>query len=201
MNDAPVKRLKASQGDDADRLTSPLPPPLPPPPGDPRRYFKVIIAYASFSKLIRYLVHLVHIKCAHCRGTMCLRGWVRRQVGYDPRAHACILSHLNGIAVVCLAPSHPVMLRGLTVASVDFVVGPKGEDLSAIAISGKKKRGALSVHPGLVVCALLASNGERHLCRFGVKVNPRGCAARARVFLLSRSLWAGRVCVFYRGSW
>lgn len=91
-------------------------------------------------------------------------------VGFDPRAHACVLSHMNGIAVVCLAPSHPVLQRGLTVATVDFKVGPRGsEDLAAIAISGKKKRGALSVHPGLAVCALVTTNGERHLARCGVK--------------------------------
>jgi len=92
------------------------------------------------------------------------------KVGFDPRAHACILSHLNGIAVVCLAPSHPVLQRKLQVASVDFKVGPRGsEDLAEIEIKGKKKRGALTVHPGLVICALITTNGERHVARCGVK--------------------------------
>jgi hypothetical protein len=92
------------------------------------------------------------------------------KVGFDPRAHACILSHLNGIAVVCLAPSHPVLQRKLQIASVDFKVGPRGsEDLAEIEIKGKKKRGALAVHPGLVICAIVTTDGERHLARCGVK--------------------------------
>jgi hypothetical protein len=122
-------------------------------------------------------------------------------VGFDPRAHACVLSHMNGIAVVCLAPAHPVLQRGLTVATVDFKVGPRGsEDLAAIAISGKKKRGALSVHPGLVVCALVTTNGERHLARCGVKgvlvtVNHR--LLEEPELATSDPLGAGHLAVFH----
>lgn len=34
---------------------------------------------------------------------------------------------------------------------------------------GKKKRGALNVHPGFQLCTLECSNGERHTARCGIK--------------------------------
>jgi hypothetical protein len=43
-------------------------------------------------------------------------------LGFDPRSHSCVLRHMNGIAVICLAPGHPVLKRGLRVKSIDFKV-------------------------------------------------------------------------------
>jgi len=85
-------------------------------------------------------------------------------LGFDPRAHACLLRHLNGIAVVCLAPNHPVLFKNLGVRTVTFT-----GDLAINATSGKKKRGALSVHPGMVLCTLECTNGERYIARCGAK--------------------------------
>jgi hypothetical protein len=51
-------------------------------------------------------------------------------IGYDARNHACVLRHANGIAVICLAPSHPVLERKLKIVSIDFDVGASGSDIS-----------------------------------------------------------------------
>jgi hypothetical protein len=73
----------------------------------------------------------------------------------------------NGIGVVCLAPNHPVLAQGLKVSSIDFKAS--GTDLVAQEISGKKKRGALSMHPNFVLCQLLCTNGERPPVQSGVQ--------------------------------
>ena len=84
-------------------------------------------------------------------------------VRYDINRHTCVLLHLNGIAVACLSPGHPVVANKLEVSAVDFKVGPGGADLAEQTVSGKKKNGATTMHPGAPLCALLCSNGERHL--------------------------------------
>mmetsp|Transcript_44429 Transcript_44429/g.87435 ORF Transcript_44429/g.87435 Transcript_44429/m.87435 type:complete len:266 (+) Transcript_44429:50-847(+) len=78
-------------------------------------------------------------------------------LGFAPRTHACVLRHVNGIAAVCLASGHPVLKRSLQIKRVDFKIGPHGSDLSEVTTSGKKKRGALPVHPGFVIARLLCT--------------------------------------------
>ncbi len=36
--------------------------------------------------------------------------------------HTCIMKSPNGIAVICLAPDHPVLAQGLKITSIDFKV-------------------------------------------------------------------------------
>lgn len=85
---------------------------------------------------------------------------------YDSRRHSCVMALPNGIAVISLAPLHPILAKRLTVSTVDFKVlmihektwlqlmhacfQASGTDLLENETSGKKKRGALAVdklHP------------------------------------------------------
>jgi hypothetical protein len=84
-------------------------------------------------------------------------------VRYDAIRHTCVLLHLNGIAVACLAPGHPVLAQRLDVMAVDFKVGAGGADLAEQVVSGKKKNGAAQLQPSSPLCALVCSNGERHV--------------------------------------
>ena len=58
----------------------------------------------------------------------------------DSQDHVKILLHSNGICVLTLAPSHPILTRGLTVDTVDFQVSKRVNRLQN-TVKGKGKKG------------------------------------------------------------
>ena len=73
--------------------------------------------------------------------------------------------HSNrNIAVLMLAPSHPIRRLGLTVTNVEFGSGRtyNGElqPFTGVVTSGKHKRGQLFVHPPTVVATLTTTDGR-----------------------------------------
>ena len=59
---------------------------------------------------------------------------------YSPAADVFVQQHPNGIALVSLAPRHALLQSALTLTSISFP-----PHLSALAISGKRKRGAPNI--------------------------------------------------------
>jgi hypothetical protein len=70
--------------------------------------------------------------------------------------------HTNGVCVVGLAPTHPLVdvARGLIIASID--------QRAVKAISGKKKRGALFCQPDTVLFTATCTDGSVFKIRAGV---------------------------------
>lgn len=80
----------------------------------------------------------------------------------DQYAHC----HSNGLACLGLAFRHVILQQNKTIVKVNFDIGKK--DKSTIAVSGKKKRGALWLEPHMKVCELECSDGTVYPFRAGV---------------------------------
>lgn len=81
-----------------------------------------------------------------------------------PMEDLCLLAHSNGVCVLTLAPSHPVVRSaesGINVKSVDYKITGKVDRLDN-KVSGKSKRGAQNLAPDSPVCRIICSgdNGD-----------------------------------------
>ncbi len=66
-------------------------------------------------------------------------------VGRDATRHCdmAITAHANSVCLIALAPHHGLHKQGQRIASISFCVNQR--DYAAIELSGKRKRGALTV--------------------------------------------------------
>jgi hypothetical protein len=71
--------------------------------------------------------------------------------------------HVNGLAVVGIAPCHPILRLGLTVEGVNF--NANGKDYLKSKAQGKKKKGAAKLDDKTVVCDVLCTNGQTYRMR------------------------------------
>ncbi|CAM9126298.1 unnamed protein product [Scytosiphon promiscuus] len=80
----------------------------------------------------------------------------------------CLSFHPNGLAVVQLAPTHPAVGEGdSAVVSVDFDAGGCNV-LESATVKGKKKKGALQLHPTTVICAVTTRTGKQYKVCTGI---------------------------------
>merc|ERR1712136_459725 len=83
--------------------------------------------------------------------------------------HVKILMHSNGICVLTLAPSHPILTQGLKVENVDFQVSKRVNRLQN-AVKGKgKKGGQFFADDKQTVAFVTCSDGSRHALRNGAR--------------------------------
>lgn len=69
------------------------------------------------------------------------------------RNDLCLLLHSNRISLVCLAPSHPIVVNGLNVSAVDCEISKKVDRKNNRAV-GKSKKGGQNLDPTSVLCYL-----------------------------------------------
>ncbi len=62
--------------------------------------------------------------------------------------------HNNGIILIYLSPSHPIISRSLTIRSLNYLI-------SLGSNSGKRKKGASVAHANTPICDLICENGEK----------------------------------------
>jgi len=83
--------------------------------------------------------------------------------------HVKILLHSNGICVLTLAPSHPILANRLTVENVDFQVSKRVNRLQN-AVKGKgKKGGQFFADDKQTVAFVTCDDGSRHVLHNGVR--------------------------------
>ncbi|XP_064455962.1 protein Abitram-like [Ornithodoros turicata] len=84
---------------------------------------------------------------------------------YDANGNAgedqCILFHSNRIALVTLAPSHPILSQKKEVTKVDFQVNTKLNRLSNY-VYGKHKKGAQRLQRTSALCIISCSDGSQY---------------------------------------
>uniref|UniRef100_A0A5S6QJ27 Actin-binding transcription modulator n=1 Tax=Trichuris muris TaxID=70415 RepID=A0A5S6QJ27_TRIMR len=82
----------------------------------------------------------------------------------------CYLQHNNGVCVICLAPSHPLVRQRDTtfVQDVNFRVRDNLNRLDN-TVKGRKKRSAQQLCPDSVLCRVTCSNGSQFSIRAGLK--------------------------------
>ena len=69
------------------------------------------------------------------------------------RHDLCLLVHSNRISLITLAPSHPILERGLVVSRVDCAVSKRLDRKDNKAV-GKSKKGGQNLAKDSVVCYL-----------------------------------------------
>ncbi|CDW57900.1 Protein FAM206A [Trichuris trichiura] len=82
----------------------------------------------------------------------------------------CYLLHNNGVCVICLAPSHPLVSQRdvLFVQNVNFQVRDKVNRLEN-AVKGKKKKSAQQLCHDSILCRVTCVSGTEFTIRAGVK--------------------------------
>ncbi|KFD67452.1 hypothetical protein M514_00561 [Trichuris suis] len=82
----------------------------------------------------------------------------------------CYLQHNNGVCVICLAPSHPLVSQRdkLFVQNVNFRVRDKVNRLEN-AVKGKKKKSAQQLCHDSILCRVTCVDGTEFTIRAGVK--------------------------------
>ncbi len=81
-------------------------------------------------------------------------------MGRDPTRHCdmAISAHANSVCLIALAPHHELCRLRQRIASISFCINQR--DYAAIELSGKRKRGALTVDAHTpVLCSANASGG------------------------------------------
>ncbi|CAM9843589.1 unnamed protein product [Ectocarpus sp. 12 AP-2014] len=80
----------------------------------------------------------------------------------------CLSFHPNGLAVVQLAPTHPAVggvpatpTRSSAIVAVDFDAGGCNV-LESATVTGKKKKGALQLHPTTILCNVKTRGGKEY---------------------------------------
>ncbi|CAM9383008.1 unnamed protein product [Ectocarpus sp. 12 AP-2014] len=74
----------------------------------------------------------------------------------------CLSFHPNGLAVVQLAPTHPAVGDGdSAIVAVDFDAGGCNV-LESATVKGKKKKGALQLHPTTILCNVKTRGGKEY---------------------------------------
>jgi Glycine cleavage H-protein len=103
-----------------------------------------------------------------------------------------IARHKNGICVVCLSPSHPVVRRKLQVTAVSFRSG------LVRPVQGKRKRGGAILEPRSRLASVLCSTGENFLvsaCVKGVLVEVNTALERNPGLVATKPLTNGYLAV------
>jgi len=86
-----------------------------------------------------------------------------------PQDHVKILLHSNGICVLTLAPSHPILTKRLKAKTIDFQVSKKVNRLQN-AVRGKgKKGGQFFADDKQTVAFVSCDDGSRYALRNGVR--------------------------------
>lgn len=103
-----------------------------------------------------------------------------------------IARHRNGICVLCLSPSHPVVRLGLPVKSVTY------RDNIDRPVSGKRKRGGTLLHPDSKVAEVECENGRVFSVRASVKgvlVEVNAALSRRPELVRSKPLTDGYIAI------
>lgn len=79
----------------------------------------------------------------------------------ERRHDLCLLVHSNRIALITLAPSHPVLDQGLVVKSLDCTINKKLDRKNNKAV-GKSKKGGQNLFKDSVLCHLETEDGSRY---------------------------------------
>ncbi|KAK3246653.1 hypothetical protein CYMTET_43819 [Cymbomonas tetramitiformis] len=88
----------------------------------------------------------------------------------EPKCDQVLHRHPNGLSVVCLAASHPLLqakLDGSSELKVDFNVGRKNR--LDTQVSGKKKRNASVLEKDSVLCEVTAPGDKKYAIRCCVR--------------------------------
>jgi len=78
-----------------------------------------------------------------------------------------ILLHSNKLAVLTLAPSHPIIKQNLTVISINFKISTEVNRNENI-VSGKRKKGGQMLGPKSPICNIECSCGKSFVVRAGL---------------------------------
>eukprot|EP00752_Nemacystus_decipiens_P016378 g14640.t1 len=80
----------------------------------------------------------------------------------------CLSFHPNGLAIVQLSPTHPAVGDGdSAIVAVDFDAGGCNMLESAV-VKGKKKKGALQLHPATMLCSVTTRGGKEYKVCTGI---------------------------------
>jgi hypothetical protein len=123
-----------------------------------------------------------------------------RRTGDDPAAppppasgeDTVVARHHNGICVLCLSPSHPVVRQGLRVTAVAFrsgIVRP---------VQGKRKRGGTFLDRDSRLASVVCEGGETYLVSASVKgvlVEVNAALERSPGLVASKPLTNGYLAV------
>lgn len=82
--------------------------------------------------------------------------------------HHRILQHSNGICVLTLADSHPILAEKKTVDCVNYQVTMKLNRLQNKVI-GKNKRGGQILQPESIICRMTCTDGSCYVIRACIK--------------------------------
>ncbi|KRZ18394.1 Uncharacterized protein T11_3682, partial [Trichinella zimbabwensis] len=110
----------------------------------------------------------------------------------------CILQHPNGICIVCLAPTHPLLRYKAEICSIEF----RAEKQQAV--EGKpltKREKQIRVDPKTVLCRINFSDDKQFViraCVFGKLINTNSLLLERKQLLLDEPEWRGHIAVIYR---
>lgn len=81
-----------------------------------------------------------------------------------PREDQYANLHSNGLVVIGVADTHPLLAAG-GVRAVSFATGKNKRDLAEVKPRGKKKRGTLFVQAETAICEVTCENGATYILR------------------------------------
>lgn len=78
----------------------------------------------------------------------------------ERRHDLCLLVHSNRVSLVCLAPSHPVITKQLTIKAINCEITETCDRKKNKAV-GKGKKGGQNLDPSSLLCYLESESEER----------------------------------------
>lgn len=75
-----------------------------------------------------------------------------------PDKNQCVLIHSNRLCLITIAPTHPILLEGKQIESINFETAGKKSRLNN-KVSGKFKRGGQKLKENSIICIIKTADG------------------------------------------
>ncbi|KRZ51633.1 Uncharacterized protein T02_12755 [Trichinella nativa] len=109
----------------------------------------------------------------------------------------CILQHPNGICIVCLAPTHPLLRYKAEICSIELRADKQAAQEKPLT----KREKQIRVDPKTILCRINLSNDKQFViraCVFGKLINTNSLLLEHKQLLLDEPEWRGHIAVIYR---
>ncbi|CAM9936787.1 unnamed protein product [Sphacelaria rigidula] len=131
-------------------------------PGECARVITILSPYSSMSPLPQQHPRLSNAALPGCIVHQDFHCVVLSDTLGQEGVDQCLSFHPNGLAVVQLAPTHPVVGDGDNeIVSADFDAGGCNV-METTIVKGKKKKGALQLYPTTVLCSVETRRGKKY---------------------------------------
>ncbi|KAH9516997.1 hypothetical protein DERF_007699 [Dermatophagoides farinae] len=143
------------------------------------KQIRVIKPFAGVSE--RYYQNIIHPKCKDGHN-------------YDQ----IVLLHSNRIAVICLAPSHEIIVLKKSIKNIDFCGKNKNVNRLDNQVKGKGKKGAQMVGPESILCTLHCQDETSYpirACMGGKIIEINKCLVDEPSLIIEKPLTDGYIAI------